>query len=282
MPDAAVTESDALSLCLAGRISAPVALARLILGGTAPGDIATRLAVEPGAAAEALRGLLADRDGLGRLAEVGACIDHGATGPGALTAFRDGFDRAAVISPEAGVAAYSLGDPELLRVATDELVSWLAARALLHGNVLDLGCGIGRVVAALAPHADAVLGLDIAPAMIAEARRRHGASARFATTDGAGLALPENAFDLILAVDSFPYLVQAEVADRHVADAGRVLRPGGALAIFNLSYRGLEADRADARRWAVLHGLNIACAGEQPFQLWDGRAFLLLKPRAGD
>ncbi|HJS86540.1 MAG TPA: class I SAM-dependent methyltransferase [Acetobacteraceae bacterium] len=275
-----MTNPDALSLYLAGRISAQVALARLILGGATPGDIARHLAGVPGDRAASLRHLLAHRDRLDRLAEVASCIDHGVAGPSALAAFRDGFDRAAAISPEAGVAAYSLGDPALLRMATEELVSWLAARGLLRGAVLDLGCGIGRVAAALAPHVEAVLGLDIAPGMIAEARRRYGARARFAATSGTRLALPDESFNLILAVDTFPYLVQAEVAEDHVTDAARVLRPGGALAILNLSYRGLEADWTDARRWAARHGLALACAGEQPFRLWDGRAFLLLKPRA--
>jgi len=274
-----MTDPDTLSLCLAGHISAPVALARLILGGAAPDLIQSRLAGAHGPNAEALRRLLADRDALGRLARVGACVDHEARGRGALAALRDGFDRAAAISPEAGVAAYSLGDPELLRAATEELVAWLAARGLLRGDVLDLGCGIGRVAAALAPRVDSVLGLDIAPRMVAEARRRHGASARFAVTDGTRLALPDESFDLVLAVDSVPYLVQAGVAEAHVADAARVLRPGGALAILNLSYRGLDADQADACRWAALHGLALTCEGEQPFRVWDGRAFLLVKPR---
>ncbi len=275
-----MTDPDAISLCLDGRISAPVALARLILGGTAPEDIAMRLAGAGGAVAEELRRLLAGRERLDRLAEVAAAgIDHGATGPGALETLREGFDRAAAISPEASVAAYSLGDPALLQAATDELIAWLGTRGLLRGDVLDLGCGIGRVAAALASHVNSVLGLDIAPGMIAEARRRHGAAGRFAITDGMRLALPDNAFDLILAIDSFPYLLQAGVADRHVADAARVLRPGGTLAILNLSYRGPEADRADARRWAETHVLMLACEGTQPFRIWDGWAFLLVKPR---
>jgi SAM-dependent methyltransferase len=305
-------KGDALALCLAGNISAPVAVARLVLGGAAPEDIAARLAGMRGAVAEDLRRLLADRTGLERLAAAAAGIDHGATGPAALGAIRAGFDRAAAISPEASVAAYSLGDAKLLDAATAELVDWLGARGLLHGDVLDLGCGIGRIAAAVAPHVQSVLGVDVAPAMIAEGQRRHGAAARFALTDGRGLAEPlplpppargggtiqplaplplregvrgrglagteAPAFDLILAVDSFPYLVQAQVAERHVADAAHLLRPGGALAIFNLSYRGPEADQADARCWADSYGFRLTCAGEQPFRIWDGRAFLLVRP----
>ena len=55
-------------------------------------------------------------------------------------------------------------------------------------------------------------------------------------------------------MDSFPYLMQAGVAERHVAEAARMLRPGGALAILNLSYRIL----ADvARRFPLGRELRI-------------------------
>ncbi len=267
---------DPVGLCLAGRISAPVAIARLVLAGIAPDAIAARLEGVQGA--EELRRLLGARAGLARLAEAAAVIDHEAGGTGALAAFRDGFDRAAAISPEASVAAYSLGNPDLLDAATAELVQWLDARGLVDGDVLDLGCGIGRVAAALG-RARSVLGLDIAPGMIAEARRRHGDDARlrFAVTDGQGIVGADGSFDLVLAVDSFPYLVAAEVAERHIADAARVLRPGGAVAIFNLSYRGVDADRAEASAWARTHGFSLGCDGVQPFRLWDGKVFSLVR-----
>ena len=266
---------DPVALCLSGRISAPVAIARLVLAGIAPDAIAARL--EGASGAEDMRRLLGARDNLARLATAASTIDHEAAGEGALAAFRDGFDRAAAISPEASVAAYSLGDPGLLDAATAELVDWLDARGLADGDVLDLGCGIGRVAAALR-RARSVLGLDISPEMIAEARRRHGNDSRlrFAVTDGQGIAGAEGAFDLVLAVDSFPYLVAAGVAERHATDAARVLRPGGTVAIFNLSYRGVDADRTEMRAWAEAYGFRIAWEGSQPFRLWDGRAFLLV------
>ena len=87
----------------------------------------------------------------------------------------------------------------------------------------------------------------------------------------------------MLAVDSFPYLVQAgvSVAERHVAEAARILRPGGTLAVLNLSYRGLEADRADAARWAVTYGFRLDRDGETPFTLWDGAVFLFRRRAPG-
>lgn len=115
--------------------------------------------------------------------------------------------------------------------------------------------------------------------MVAEARRRHAslANARFETTPGTDLAaLPMAGFNLVLAVDSFPYIVQAGLAPVHVAGAARALRPGGALAVLNLSYgRGIEADRADAAAWATAHGLTLEQAGTRPFALWDGAAWVL-------
>ena len=64
----------------------------------------------------------------------------------------------------------------------------------------------------------------------------------------------------MLAVDAFPYLVRPvpAIAARHVADVAGLLQPGGALAIFNYSYRGdLDADRADIARLAAAHGFAI-------------------------
>ena len=186
-------------------------------------------------------------------------------------------------APEASVAAYSLNDPAILAAATAEIVCWLADGGLIgpDRDVLDLGCGIGRVAAALAPRCRSVLGLDVSAGMVAEARLRHGGmpGLRFGPTSGRDLAsLPSAALDLVLAVDSFPYLVQAgeDVADRHLADAARMLRPGGALAILNLSYgRDAASDRADLTRWVGTHGLHAALEGGRPFTLWDATAFVL-------
>jgi SAM-dependent methyltransferase len=287
---------DAMGLCLAGRISAEVALARLLLGGkTAAGirrELDARRPEPPGPRWDAMRRLLdghaAALDRLAaEIAETGG--DHSALGrdaAGGVAAVAAFFDRAVAHSPEAGVALYSLGDPAILAAATAELVRWLEGAGLLRpgADVLDLGCGFGRVAAALAPRCRSVLGLDVSAGMVAEARRRHAGrlpNVRFETTPGRDLAaLPARAFDLVLAVDSFPYLVQAGVAEAHVAGAARALRPGGALAAVNLSYRrDPDGDRADAARWAGAHGLALEVAGAAPFALWDGAAFVFRRPR---
>ncbi len=90
----------------------------------------------------------------------------------------------------------------------------------------------------------------------------------------------DGSFDVVLAVDSFPYLVQSgtSVVETHVAEAARVLSPGGDLLILNFSYRGdPDQDRADMRRLGPPFGFKLLRDGARAFTLWDGLAFHLAK-----
>ena len=271
-------------MALAGRISPEIALARMVLGGATVAEIEAALAAHAGlpAAAGMLALVAGCRGSLERLAGVfaGTGLDHAEAGGAELIARVAGaYDVAVARSPEASVAAYSLGDAATLARATEELVGWLeGARVLPEGaDVLDLGCGIGRVAAAMLPRARSVLGLDVSVGMVAEARRRcPDARLRFEVTHGRDLAgVAAGGFDLVLGSDCFPYLVQAGLAGGHVAGAARALRAGGALAVLNLSYRGdAAADLADARRWADEAGMVLERAGEMPFTLWDASAWV--------
>jgi SAM-dependent methyltransferase len=251
-------DGPALETYLSGAISAPVALLRLLLPGTSAAVTAAlerRAAAAPDAAAdEWLRRLLdlaqQHRDGLGlleRMVQAGAAHGCEANPAMAIAANRAMFDRLVAISPEASVAAYTLGDAGLLRAATDELVGWLERQGLLSGRavVLDLGGGIGRLAAALAPHAAEVMGLAVSPGMIAAARQRcegYG-NLRFAVSSGHDMAgVADASCDLVLAVDVFPYPVAGgmALAAGHVAEAGRVLRSGGNLVILTSATAGMR------------------------------------------
>lgn len=202
-------------------------------------------------------------------------------GVGALAA---AFDAAARADPEASIALYALGSPALLREATAEVVGVLRGWGLLASDraVLEIGCGIGRFETALAREVALVVGIDVSGAMLAEARRRCAGIANAAFVHSSGLdlaAFADARFDLVLAVDSFPYLVQVgpELAARHVEEAARVLKPGGDLVILNYSYRGDPGrDRADLAALAAGR-FRLLRAGERPFRLWDGTAFHLCR-----
>jgi SAM-dependent methyltransferase len=107
-------------------------------------------------------------------------------------------------------------------------------------------------------------------------------NAVFVATSGRDLAaFADAAFDLVLAVDSFPYLVSAgpDVVRRHVEEAARVLRPGGALLLLNFSYRGdAAADMEEVAALAARFGLGLIRSGEAGFATWDARVFELRKP----
>ncbi len=271
-----MTAAGDVARCLAGEISPAVALARLVLGGTTPGEIG-RMLPEGSDIAALFASHGGDVEALAAMLRQSG-VDHGDQ---SLDEIRRSFERAVRLSPEASVAAYSLGDPGLLGEATDELAGWLDREGLVRpgADVLDVGCGIGRVAAALSKRAGSVLGIDIAAGMVEQARQRHRGTAniRFELTDGLSLQMADGSRDLVLFVDSMPYLVQAGIADAHVAECARIMRPGAALAVFNLSY-GDEGE-ATARRWAERLGLRLRHCGSRPFRSWDGAAFVFIRPQ---
>ena len=103
------------------------------------------------------------------------------------------------------------------------------------GRALDFGCGVGRLSAALARHAEEVIGVDIAPSMLAEARRldRSGGRCRFVLNTGPDLAfLPDRSVGLVYSSLVLQHLPPG-YARRYLAEFARVLAPGGA-AIFQV------------------------------------------------
>jgi SAM-dependent methyltransferase len=206
-----------------------------------------------------------------------------------LAACASAFDIAAALSPEAGVALYSLGDPNLLAAATDEIVEAMTQWSLLGREkvALEIGCGNGRFLEALAPRLRRITGIDISPVMIAAAQQRchHLDNVDVRQTDGRDLALFADAsLDLVLAVDSFPYVVRCgkDLLSRHFTEAARVLRPCGHMLILNYSYRGdLERDRVEVTEHADRTGLVLRRHDRHDFRLWDGVTFLLGKDTHG-
>lgn len=275
---------------LAGEVSAEIALMHLLLATGALQPLWRCLQTLRATGRDAflrLAQLAANHaDGLARAAGL---VEAGLTWPGGtdlLAATREQYDRAVAVAPEAAVALYSLGDPAILERATGELAALLNDWGLLGADrqALDIGCGIGRIEQALAPRLRHIIGIDLSPAMIAEAQRRCAGieNVAFAVCNGRELPrLAAASFDLVLAIDSFPCVVAVapEIAERYIRDVARILRPSGALAIFNYSYRGDRAvDRADIAAHAKAAGLRVLRNGTRDLALWDGTSFLLRAP----
>lgn len=142
-------------------------------------------------------------------------------------------------------AFYDLVTAADTRLAGD--VEIYAALAPPGGSVLELGAGSGRLTAALAERGFNVTGVDIAPAMLAQARARQAAvpadvAARMALLEGDMTALDlGRTFDLVLC----PFFTLAHVAPPAAwtatfATAARHLEPGGRAA-FHLPLREIMA-----------------------------------------
>jgi SAM-dependent methyltransferase len=93
------------------------------------------------------------------------------------------------------------------------------------GLICDLGCGPGHVAHYLHQRGAAVLGIDLSPAMIAEARRRYP-TLRFETGDIRSLPHADNTFRAVVAMYSLIHLGDRELADA-LREVHRTLVPGG-------------------------------------------------------
>ncbi|HEY7062576.1 MAG TPA: methyltransferase domain-containing protein [Chloroflexota bacterium] len=104
-------------------------------------------------------------------------------------------------------------------------------------RVLEIGCGSGAISRALArwPGVDTVIGVDPSPYFVAKARELSAgvASITFEPQDGRALRFPDGTFDVVVVHTVLCHIPEPE---RVLAEAHRVLRPGGSLAIFDGDY----------------------------------------------
>jgi ubiquinone/menaquinone biosynthesis C-methylase UbiE len=121
---------------------------------------------------------------------------------------------------------------EAERVAWDRILDIvLAGRAAL--DVLDAGCGTGFLSLELATRGHRVTGIDFAPEMLAEARRKavgRGAVIRFEEADAEQLPFAAGSFDLVISRHVLWTLPHPEAA---IDEWIRVLRPRGRLAVID-------------------------------------------------
>ncbi len=119
------------------------------------------------------------------------------------------------------------------------LLDELAERA--RGLVCDLGCGPGHVARYMRERGAEVVGVDLSPAMIEEARRR-SPELRFEVGDARSLRFAAGSFGAVVAMYS---LIHFEPPDLELAvrEIVRVLAPGGVLlAAF---HRGSATERVE-------------------------------------
>jgi len=112
-----------------------------------------------------------------------------------------------------------------------------AIAPIRDSRALDLATGPGTIALELAAHGSSVVGIDISQALVATAarvaaKRKLDDRTDFRVANAERTGLDADAFDLVTAGQSWHWFDSAAA----MAEARRVLRPGGLLAIAYYSY----------------------------------------------
>lgn len=128
--------------------------------------------------------------------------------------------------------------------------------------VLEIGAGVGRVGAALAPICKEWIGTDVSDNMIGHMRERLAGfkNVRTVVTDGYGLApIPSEAVDVVYSTVVFMHLDEWERYN-YIKEGFRVLKPGGRMLVDNVD---LTSDEG----WKFFESHCAIAPAERPAQI---------------
>ena len=140
---------------------------------------------------------------------------------------------------------------------------------LAPGDVLDIASGDGVLAELLAPHAQRYVCIDSSKRVVAAAGERLRRYANVEVREGDMHALPcaDASFDLVVLMHALTYAAKPAQA---VAEAARVLRPGGRLLLSSLArhehrnvveaygHQNLGFTAKELRKFTEKAGLNTA------------------------
>ncbi len=100
-------------------------------------------------------------------------------------------------------------------------------------QVLEIGCGIGRLLKPLSRRVARAVGVDLSEEMIRRGREycADRSNVELFRTDGSLGFLPEAAFDLVYSHIVFQHLPRKAYVEKYFYEARRVLKPGGVLRV---------------------------------------------------
>jgi ubiquinone/menaquinone biosynthesis C-methylase UbiE len=163
---------------------------------------------------------------------------------------------------ERAVAAYYdrlapvYGEGEYFRVRRAAVLAAIGTELADARAVLDLGCGNGAYAGELAARAAAarIVGADLSPEMLRQARRRLGARIPLLRADATALPFRQGSFDLVFM--SHVLLLVPDI-ERCVAEVSRCLTPGGCLVatVGTGQWREMLRDFLGADAWPQLEAL---------------------------
>jgi len=143
---------------------------------------------------------------------------------------------------------YARGRPYIHPLVVERIKAICGGRI---GRALDVGCGTGQSARAVADIADEVVATDLSGEMIehAEAHPR----ITFLQAAAENLPFPANSFDLLTAGLAFHWFER----ERFLAQAQRVVKPAGWLAIYNDGFSGEMASGPAYGAWNRDHYVHL-------------------------
>jgi ubiquinone/menaquinone biosynthesis C-methylase UbiE len=131
----------------------------------------------------------------------------------------------------------------------DRTARLAVASVAAPNRVLDLGCGTGYLLRALAsryPDAEQLVGIDAAPEMVKTAHSvTHDDRFTFTVGVAEQIGYPDETFDLIVSTTSFDHWSDQQAG---LSECARVLRPGGQLVLVDQFSRWLMPTMLTSRR----------------------------------
>ena len=111
-----------------------------------------------------------------------------------------------------------------------------------HNNVLEIGCGTGRVTEFFAGDFKHVYAADISRSMIEQARERLAKfpNIELIETNGFEYPIVSNAVDLVFSYIVFQHMPNKEIIEKNLCEIGRILRVGG---IAKIQFRGVRVTK---------------------------------------
>lgn len=137
-------------------------------------------------------------------------------------------------------------------------------------EVLEIGCGTGRMTEYLARDFKTVTGIDIAEEMVAQGEKRlaHLPNVTLLATDGLHYPFSDNQFDFVFSFIVFQHMPNKETVRQNLKEVRRVLKSG---QIAKIQIRGGH----QPFRWQWFHG--PAFKKTEAISMVQGLGFKVLK-----
>lgn len=120
--------------------------------------------------------------------------------------------------------------PEWARHLEDEVLPWLLREADLGDSMLEIGPGPGAATELLRQRVKRLTVVEVDPVAAGVLSKRYaGSNVEVVVGSGAGLPYPNREFSSVGSFTMLHHVPTAELQNRLLAEALRVLRPGGVL-----------------------------------------------------